>query len=259
MAGKTFPITLMVGATLWLSLPLEGQQSGGGSSALTQELERLGAAAEALEHALPSFTCQQTAMSEYLLNGKPKEHDEFTATTRSKRAPNGTLAETFEVTRLNGRPFNGTSFQFPFYVSGGFDRAMRYFTPEKQACYRYTLSPGRIDLETAPDVAAHPQCADEGLKGFALLDADGNVSHLERTVTSKAEKDRGLAPFASIDFGAVELNGKTFRLSRHVFSESVQGRFVLRFETTYSECRLFSVTVKIGPEIEAAPAVPPSR
>jgi hypothetical protein len=250
-----FPIALVLGAALGFPARLEGQES----PELAQELVRLGAAAEALEHALPSFTCQQTAMSEYVLNGKAKEHDEFTATMRAKRAPDGTLAETFEVTRLNGRPFSGTSFQFPFYVSGGFERAMRYFTPEKQACYRYTLSPGRIDFETAADVAAHPQCADEGLKGFALLGADGNVTHLERTVTSKAEKERGLAPFASIDFGAVELNGKTFRLSRHVFSESVQGRFVLRFETTYSECRLFTVTVKIGPEIEAAPGGPPSR
>jgi len=251
-----FPIALMVSAALWPSPRLEGQRS----TELAQELERLGAAAESLEHALPSFTCQQTAMSEYVVKGKAKEHDEFTATMRAKSASDGTLAETFEVTRLNGRPFSGNSFRFPFYVSGGFDRAMRYFTPEKQACYRYTLSPGRIDFETAADVAAHTQCTDEGLHGFALLDADGNVSHLERTVTSKAEKERGLAPFASIDFGTVELDGKTFRLSRHLFSESVQGRFALRFETTYSECRRFTVTVKIGPPIEAQPdGAPPSH
>ena len=44
-------------------------------SALQQELERLGAAADALEHSLPSFTCSETGVSERLLNGKVKEHD----------------------------------------------------------------------------------------------------------------------------------------------------------------------------------------
>jgi len=253
VAGRSFPIALMVGVALWLSLRLEGQQSGGESPALRNELERLGAAAESLDHALPSFTCQETGVSQFLNGGKAKERDEFTATLRAKRAEDGALAETFEVTKLNGRPYTGRDFRFPFYVSGGFNRAMRYFAPTQQACYRYSLSPGRIDFETAADVASHPQCVDEGMHGFALLDAEGDVTHLERTVTSKEARERGIAPFASIDFGAVELNGKSLRLSRHMLSQSTQGRYGLRFDAAYSDCELFSVTVKIGPATEAEP------
>ena len=219
---------------------------------LGQELRRLGAAAESLEHTLPSLTCKETAASEIFAGKKSRERDEFTATLRAKRGEDGVLDETFEVTTLNGKAPR-RSVRFPFYVSGGFDRSMRYFAPAQQVCYRYWLTPGRIDFSTAPDVALHAQCLDEGMHGFALLDADGDVVHLERTVTSKPAEERGIAPFASIDFGEVELGGKTFRLSRHMLSESWQGRFTLRFDATYTDCRLFTATVTIGPVMDWAP------
>jgi hypothetical protein len=254
VAGRMFPIALMLGAALWPPLRLAGQQSGGETPALKQELGRLGAAAVELEHSLPSLTCQETGKSEFLVGGKTKKRDEFTATLRAKRDSDGALDETFEVTKLNGKSSTRRDFRFPFYVSGGFDRAMRYFAPMQQACYRYSLGPGRIDFVTAADVALHPQCVDEGMRGFALLDAQGNVLHVERTVSSKEAQERGIAPFASIDFGDVELNGTMFRLSRHMLSQSTQGRFGLRFDATYSDCRMFTATVKIGPVIELEPA-----
>jgi hypothetical protein len=248
MAGSRLWIAFAVCSALCVSHSAEGQQNAADSSALQQELQRLGTAADALEHSLPSFTCSEAGVSEWLVGGKVKAHDALTATLRARRAADGSLAESDEPLTLNGRPFSGSYFNVPFYVTGGFDRAMRYFVPSRQACYRYSLSPGRIDFETAPDVAKHEQCINEDLHGFALLDADGNVSHLERTVSAKAARDFGLAPFASIDFAAVDLNGRTFRLSRHMLSELTQGRSTARFDVTYTDCRLYTATVTILPE-----------
>jgi len=85
---------------------------------LGQELRRLGAAAESLEHTLPSLTCKETAASEIFAGKKSRERDEFTATLRAKRGEDGVLDETFEVTTLNGKAPR-RSVRFPFYVSGG--------------------------------------------------------------------------------------------------------------------------------------------
>jgi hypothetical protein len=225
---------------------------------LQQELERLGAAADALEHTLPSFSCRETGSSDWVVNGKVKRHYSFTSTLRARRTADGQLAESSEPLTLNGKPFSGSDFNVPFYVTGGFDRAMRYFVPSRQACYRYSISPGRIDFETAPDVAKHEQCTNEGLRGFALLDADGNVLHLERHVSEKAAQNFSLAPFASIDFAAVDLNGRTFRLSRHMLSELPEGHNTARFDVTYSDCRLYTATVTIHPATEGKPETDPT-
>jgi hypothetical protein len=241
---------------MMISQRAAGQSSTTEGLTLQQELERLGTAEDTLEHSLPSFSCQEIGVSQWLVGSKMKERDEFTATLRSRRGADGTQAETYVPTVVNGRPFSGGNFSILFYVAGGFDRAMRYFAPVRQVCYRYSLAPGRIEFETAPDAASHAQCPNEGLHGFALLDGEGDVSHLERTVSAKAAQMQHLAPFAAIDFAAIDLNGHTFRLSSHMFSELSQGRTRVTFDATYTDCRLFTTTVTIGPATPANEAEP---
>lgn len=221
---------------------------------LDETLKRLGDSAKELQHSLPSFTCEETGLSEWHFRGRTGDHDIFTATLRAKRTSEGTLSESYQLTHLNGRPFSSGEFTFPYYVSGGFERAMRYFLPEQQVCYRYSLSNNRLTFEPAPDVATHAECVNSGLQGMALLDENGDILHLERRVPQQAAKQFNLAPFASIDFAPVVLNGKTFRLSSHMSSEMIQGEFVMHFEATYSDCRLFTATVKIVPANEVDPA-----
>jgi hypothetical protein len=250
VAVRKVSIALTLCSALFAPSSAVAQENATGKAALQQELERLGAAADALEHSLPSFSCLEAGMSERLQNGKVKEHEDLTANLRARRSADGSLAESYEPLTLNGKLFAGSGFNVPFYVTGGFDRAMRYFVPSRQACYRYSLSPGRIDFETAPDVAKHAQCSDEAMHGFALLDGDGNVTHLERHVSAKAAENLHLAPFATIDFAAVDLNGRTFRLSSHMSAELSQGHSTARFEVTYSGCRLYTATVTIHPANE---------
>ena len=167
----------------------------------------------------------------------------------------GRLHESFLFTTVNGKPYSGKDPRLPYYTGGGFDSAMVYFIPAHQACYRYTLSDGRIDFETAADVESLPQCRNDTVHGFALIDVDGNLTHMERTVSAEATRDFRLVPFAAIDFAPVELNGKVFRLSSHMVSEFPEGRF----EATYSDCKLFSVSVTIGPATPVDPADSPPR
>jgi hypothetical protein len=251
-------MALVLAATLWSARSSRGQQSGGEDAVLQRELQRLGVVAEALDHSLPSLTCQESAVSERLKRGKVKQHVAFVASMRVLRVPGGPLHETFTLSTVNGKPYSGKDPRFPFYTAGGFDAALTYFLPAHQACYRYSLSDGRIDFETSPEFASHPQCRNDGVHGFAVMNADGDVAHIERMVAGDVAHDLHLVPFAAIDFAAVELNGQTYRLSQHLISEYPQGDSTGRFEAFYSGCRLFSVSVTIGPPTEVTPAEPDS-
>jgi hypothetical protein len=215
-------------------------------AALQKELTKLGAMAESLDHSLPSFTCKEDGTSELHEGRKVREHVSFSAVLRARRDDAGKINETFVLTELNGKPYTGR-YNFPLFVTGGFDNSMRYFAPKQQACYAYALLPGRIDFATSPEVKQHPECRDEGMAGYALLDAEGNVTHLQRTVSAEASNIMRVAPFTAIDFQPVELNGETFRLSKHMIAEHPYERLSTHFEVTYSECKLFHVTVTLGP------------
>lgn len=224
--------------------------------ALEKELAQLGAGADELDKALPSFTCTETGTSQATRGRKVIRDVKFSATLRAHRVNDtGAHNETFTITELNGQPYTG-AYAFPLYVSGGFDKGMLYFAPRLQACYTYALLPGRIDFATSPDVDQHPQCRNEKLEGFALLDKNGNVTHLERRVPAEIANQSRLAPFTSIDFAPVELNGQTFRLAQHMISEHTYEHTRARFDVTYSECKLFHVTVTIDPLADGATVQP---
>jgi hypothetical protein len=254
---------------LWAGLSaaaVRGQQV----RSLEQTLDRLQEQAVELGRELPSFTCDETVVSEELHGGRVRRRVDFTATLRLKRTGSGALAESYQYTSRNGTPFTGGGFSYPIYVEGGFDKAMGYFTADARSCYRYWLAgdtlggvggrgAGRIDFASGPAAAERTGC-ETGLQGFALFDAEGHITHLERRVDPVAGKDRRLVPFAAIDFAAVELNGRSYRLSHRMVAETPRdrsGKTVDRFEATYSGCRLYTATVTLGPASEVPPEGPP--
>jgi hypothetical protein len=223
---------------------------------LASVLARLGEQAEKIERSLPSFACQQSATSDELRPGKhgtPDKvlrHAEFTANLRVVRGADGALVESAEFLTVNGQPFSTQGFVMPAYSQGGFRQSMSYFLPGQQPCYRYTLTPGRLDFEGAPGSAEREGCRSAGTHGFVLLDAEGNITHLERRVSVQGVALYHLVPFASLELAPVTLNGESFRLSSHLVSDRQNGPFLDRFETTYTNCRLFAATVTIGPASE---------
>jgi hypothetical protein len=213
---------------------------------LQRTLAKLGEAAVELERSLPSFTCEESVVSQELRGEKVKRSLSFTAMLRAQRQPDGRLAESFQVTSVNGKPFTEGNIKTPVMASGGFDEALRYFHPDQSRCYDFQLSSGRIDFKTIPDGLAHG-CKETGMVGFARLDDQGNVTYLERTVPMETARVTRLATFASVSFAPVTMGEKTYRLSSHLLAEVPQGKSLGRFNATYSNCRLFKSTVTIGP------------
>jgi len=219
---------------------------------LDTALTRAAAAEAALRSTLPSFACKEDVLSEEIQGGKrPKilRRVTFTADVRVERRGDAELHETFEPASWADILTQSGGIGIPFYVSGGFQRALDYFDTARAACYRFTLpNPNRIDFSAAPDALQHPACQDEtGLHGFALLDPAGDIIHLERTVPEAVSRRTTLAPFVAIDLAPTVLNGQTYRLSSRVVSDGRPGPTHGHFEATYTACRLFHATVTIEP------------
>lgn len=218
----------------------------------------MGAAANALLVALPSFTCDETAVSEAVRDGKVLRSMNLSGVVRAVRQKNGRLVETNQIKSqhmllvIPKLP--------PLFVSGGFAEVLGYFQPGAQACYRYSVSaltPRRIDFIARAEFPGGPssptalQCKDHGVKGYALLDAQGNISHLERSVPPEIAKSLKLASFASIDLAPVDLNGRTYQLSHHMVAEMpLSGGATGRFDATYTHCHQFAATVTLGASAE---------
>jgi len=249
MAGRMLPLALSCAALLAFRAAAQQPAAPG----LQRELQQLGEAATALERALPNFTCQEKAVSSLLKGKKVSRSTEFEATLRAQRAADGTLNESFSVSEVNGKPFSTGHFALPIFVSGGFDQAMRYFAPWNQVCYRYLLLPGRIDFTALADPPKSASCKEATTHGFALLDADGNVTRVERRVELEAAQARHEATYATVDFAAVQLNGRTYRLSQHLYAEVPINKHPTTFTADYSDCKLFTATVTLHTAPDPAP------
>ena len=227
----------------------------GASSELEKDLQRIGTAASELMISIPSFTCDETAVSQAIRDGKPVRTVKLSGIVRAIRHTDGRLVETNDYKREH------ILFVIPkvppLFVSGGFATALGYFLPYAQACYRYSMSPGRIDFIARTDVPNAHQCKDHGLKGFATLDAAGNVSHIERTVPPDMAKALKLATFASIDLAPVDLNGRMYQLSHHLVAEMPLSGATGRFDATYSNCHRFTASVTLGSSAEVPPESSP--
>ena len=234
---------LVLGCATLLTMAAHAQQDT--APALSEELRRLGEAATALDHSLPGIPRVTRLVRALVL------------TLRAQRAADGSLQETFAITQVNGQPFSTGHFAMPVFVSGGFDKAMRYFAPAQQACYRYSLAPSRIDFTGISDANHAPPCDNAGIAGFAQLDAAGNVTHLERHANAAIAKNQRMAEFAAVDFAKIMLNGREYQLSRHLYSEVPKGRNLTTFTADYNHCKLYTSTVTIRPGPDSSPGETP--
>ena len=253
---------------LWLAsaLCLRAQQEVARQPAvgsLAAVLDQLAEAARALQTTLPSFECTETVVSRRMRDEKETWRVEFTATLRSGHEGGKGSRETFDVTSVKGKSKVPKKFDMPVYVRGGFDSALDVFLREGQACYVFTLAPGRIDYTFQPKAEDILRCgAMYGLKGFALLDAKGDVTHVERTIPIDVAVDGRLAPSAAIDLAPVELNGKMYRLSSHLTATWPRDDDTDFFDATYTGCHLFTATIKLLPGAAVVPegaAGPPPK
>jgi hypothetical protein len=240
-------------ALLLLAATLSAQ-SPSDDARLQTVLARATQAEADLNASLPSFTCKEDVLSDEIDGSKKHKlirHVAFTADIRVERRADGELHETFEPASWASILTQSRGIGIPYYVSGGFQRALTYFDPAQSACYRFALTANRLDFAAATDALRYPACKDEtGLTGFALLDPAGDIVHLERTVPEQLSRRTALTPFAAIDLAPTTLNGHTYRLSTRVLSDGpgeTHHQPHGHFEATYSACRLFHTTVTIEP------------
>ena len=247
--SRRLVIALTLVALLSASPNASPQQQPPYPPELRQALQRLGAVAADLIQSTSSFTCDETATSQAIHDQKVFRSVSLSGTVRTLRQPDGRMFETYAYKREHILLFLPKL--PPLFVSGGFDTALSYFLPSAQACYRYSLSPGRIDFATRSGPVSGHICTEQGLKGFALLDAAGSITHIERTIPLAIAKSLKDVPFAAIDIAPVTLNGHVYPLSRHMIAtQPMDNNATGRFEATYTRCRLFTSTVTIGPSTE---------
>ena len=217
---------------------------------LDSRLHTLAAAAERLQSDLPAFACHETFTSQQLQRGKVKRQVTGAGELRVQPGDDGKLDENLQLSELNGRPAQGFP-RAPIFVEGGFQNALQLFSPSDQRCFSFHLAGNRLDFASRDDGPAEPCLRRTGVNGFALFDASGVLTHIENHVTGESAARRSIVPYAALDISPVELGGTTYLLSTHVIAEKALEKATLRWEATYSGCRLYQVTVKIGP---ASPA-----
>jgi len=229
------------------------------AAALQAELKKLAAASDALLHDLPSITCKETALSQEIKKKKVKAQVRFAADLRVQRDEDGVTHEELNFTEANGKPTANRP-PLPVMVLGGFDRGLLFFAEVNQRCFNYTLAGDRIDFESLADPASREACQIIGdPKGFALLDAAGNVVHLERQVSVELSRQLHLAYFSTIDFATTELGGKSYSLATNSSSDIPRDDEILHFEAAYTSCRLFKARSTILPDFNPVPEQVPHR
>jgi hypothetical protein len=249
---RIFNLALACGCFLFTPSNAAAQQ---GSLELQHDLQHIASEANDLYHSLPSFTCEENAVSQAIRNNKVRRNVQLSGSLRMTRDSTGKLSETYTFKRDRLLFFIPSS--LPIYVSGGFDSALSYFSASAQACYRFSLSAGRIDFETRTDPISAHACKERGLRGYVLLNANGNVSHIERTIPADVASPLKVATFAAVDLAPVDLNGHTYQLSRHIVAEMPIIGATGHFEATYTNCHLFTATVTIGPSTQIPPDTTP--
>lgn len=229
--------------------------SGSQTHALQDELKKLSADAVLLHTDLPGFACTETAVSEAIKKNKnnPRkdkvtERVQFVAGVRAQRGEDGRLHESLTLSEVNSKPASGRKFNPPMMVEGGFDQSLDFFLAERQTCFNFTLSEGRIDFVSQPGSFNLAACGEMGAPhGFALFDGAGNVSHVERQVPPELSRQVHIADYAASDIVATELNGTMYPLPAKIVAEVPKDGVVLHFEATYTGCHLFKAVSTILP------------
>ncbi|MDE1154612.1 MAG: hypothetical protein PW735_02660 [Acidobacteriaceae bacterium] len=242
-------------ALLTLALPaaLAGAQTPSAqpeqTPTLEQRLDASGEQAETMRTALPSFTCTMNGTSKVLRtqDGAVKKAVAFTGSIRSRRLPSGALEETHEFSTFNDKHVNPRA-TLPFFVENGFTRVLTYGDSSYQPCYEYTLD--EQDSRRVNFTNGQPfnlACGNfPGTKGFFTFNDAGEVDHVERRIPA-VEDPAWPVPFASVDLATVDLGGTPHRLASHMISERIRGKETLREDVRFTDCRLFTTSIRILP------------
>lgn len=233
------------------------------------EVQKVLDQAVAMTAHVPNFRCAQKAVSGTIRNGRLKDTQKYTGEAITRRV-DGDLQFT--------ETFKGDPFKFAgapkkpqaFVVTQGFLESTAPLSLRYQRCFDFTVTANRLDFsirQVLPKVCKRWA----GLKGFALLDPDGTIIHIERTVTSFpdgpptlrediassapgtdlesiVEQVRHPVPFVSVDFRPVTFNGHTYQIATHLEGERTHDGHIEHINVDYTKCEVFGGTMTLHAE-----------
>ena len=149
----------------------------------------------------------------------------------------------------DGRPINaGQEANLPYKLTQAFAvPPSAYLSAEHRSCLRFSVQQAdRFDFQATP-LAGRGICSDIGPQaaGYILFDPQTDrIRHIERSVPVIAGAAGGFAPFAAVDYGPTEKNGRSYLLPTRIVATRQNRGYALRFDARYS-CRILGSIVTL--------------
>jgi hypothetical protein len=275
MVWSTFSKVFSLIALLGFSSALHAQ--GAKNPTLGEILQRLEANLDRYDAAVPSFFCDEHAISSRVQRITPDRNTVTDSVFRLKRTlqPDRTtsLEELREIKSVNGRPATSQQMEGPALASGIFEGGLAVVSLSQTACMNYTLEkidrnhpakPYVVRFATVVTPENSGDCVlQEESKGRVFIDpASMQVTRLEITTPHHTivDEDASASPIVgrrelTVDYTPVPLGGENFWLPSEINmrNTSDSGTFhliVWTFRATYRNYHRLEVKSRIldGPE-----------
>jgi hypothetical protein len=234
---------------------------------------------DAYHHDIPSFLCDEHAVSKMVL-GTRNQNTVTDSTFRVKRTRSDdgrmTLTESRDIKSVNGHAAEGDEIAGPAIFSGAFSGGPVIVSLSQQSCMSYSLRPIQPDNSGDPYIVEFTSKSANERPANCVLQEDGSglvaidpatmqVTHLEFTVPNhtiyaggKTADGYVIPPItgiwiASINYAKVLLEGKTFWMPATIDGKMTRALdpTVWSFHAVYSNFHKLEVTSRILPYSEA--------
>jgi hypothetical protein len=264
LAEKLQPIVL---AMLLTSAIAQAQRP---TPSLDQLLTQVQANTSQFAASVPSFSCDESLLSQESHNGKSSHETRLEASFRVSRSatPPAGLSEFREIKSIDGKPAGAEKPNLPLSINGAFSGELnRFLSADSQRCLDFTLEDTAYDSPISITFtprqadfreAAEPGCTlvNRSTTGKALIDRNSlQVIHLERNTPQPVAGDPNPVSFLAVDFTSVELNGKSWWLPSAIVAATQDvrhGRSFL-FSAHYTNYHHYSVSSTILPAGDSQP------
>ncbi len=233
-----------------------GAQTPASDPEVAALLRQLYAYARHYRDTLPSLSCDESITSQSVKNGKVRKEVRIESSLRETRAdPSAAnpFEERHQFKSIDGKPPK-PHVNIPYFVEGGFANAVGFTKEESAGCYTYQLSHEpdgvrRLELTALPERGI--VACDDVIKTYrktVLIDAEGRITHVERSMSPEDAHNRREVDFAAMDYGPQPLGDETVWLPTRMTSHDAndQGRMT----AVYSNYHRYTATSKV---LSAAP------
>lgn len=247
-------------------LPAAALAQPASSLTLDDVLQQLDANLHRYEAQIPDFFCSEHVVSSQTYAGK-RQMTVSDSIFRLERVTHpgsaARLEESREAKAINGSPVEGKQLHGPAILSGVFSGGLDLVSLSQQSCMSYTLEPAKpgkpyvIQFATLPGKHDDNCLFTEESHGRVFIDpASMQVERMELTVPHHIIMQNTVgAWYIRIDYGTVQLDGRTFWVPATIVSKAVsiydEQQTVWAFDARYSNYHKLEVTSRIVPQSDS--------